>query len=159
MAENYPPKPGTYVGTAVLWQWWGSKCATSDQLTTVEAAGVRVRVRREAALAVIHLLLRLRRSGAVLDPPTTGAFNCRRIRGSGLWSLHGLGTAVDISWNANPYGTASRLQIPAAAVADVQELRLPGTNQPLWAWGGHWYTPDGMHWQINCRPSELGWVK
>jgi hypothetical protein len=94
-----------------------------------------------------------------LHPNDTGAYNCRRIAGSSLWSLHGAGIAIDINWSSNPYGQLARTDVPIEGVRLVQELRHPESGAPLWAWGGHWKTPDAMHWQLNCRPAELWWVR
>jgi hypothetical protein len=125
----------------------------------VSIGPAHVQVRREAGLAVAHLLLRLQRGGVPLTHDDTGAFNCRRIGGSSLWSLHGLGTAVDVNWQRNPDGQLKVTTMTPEAVRLVQELRLPGSTVPLWAWGGHWTRPDPMHWQLNCRPTELGWIR
>jgi hypothetical protein len=155
---DFPLAPGRYFGTASLWAWWGSRCATAQELRVVEVGPSRVRVRSDVALAVAHLLLRLRRGGVPLTRDDTGGHNCRRIAGSSLMSLHGLGTAVDVNWSRNPNGQLAVTTMTPEAVRLVQELRLPGTSIPLWAWGGHWSKPDPMHWQVNLRPGELWWI-
>ncbi len=143
----------------MLWAFWGSRCASAGELATVEAAGVKVHVHRAAALSVAHLLLRLRRAGMHLHAADTGAYNCRRIAGSSLWSLHGAGIAVDVNWRSNPNRQLAITDVTPEAVRLVQELRLPNSEAPLWAWGGHWRTPDPMHWQLNAKPDELWWVR
>jgi hypothetical protein len=125
----------------------------------VEAAGVKVHVHRLAAVSVAHLLLRLRRAGMHLHAADTGGYNCRRISGSPLWSLHGAGIAVDVNWLSSPYGQLERTDVTPEAVRLVQELRHPTSEAPLWAWGGHWRKPDAMHWQLNAKPEDLWWVK
>lgn len=159
LIEAFPPAPGRCYGTATIWAWWGGRCAARDELRVVEVGASRVHVRAEAALAVAHLLLRLRRGGVPLTRDDTGAFNCRRIAGSALWSLHGLGTAVDVAWSSNPNGQIAKTSMTPEAVRLVQQLQLPGSTVPLWAWGGHWSNPDPMHWQLNARPTELGWIR
>jgi hypothetical protein len=91
------------------------------------------------------------------DGNTTGAFNCRPVRGSTVWSAHAYGKAVDVNPFVNPYRSGSRV-IPELATAYLDRgLGLPGmitATGPVvaafravgWTWGGSWTSPkDYMH--------------
>lgn len=91
------------------------------------------------------------------DGNTTGAFNCRPVRGSTVWSAHAYGKAIDVDPFVNPYKSGSRV-IPELATAYLDRgLGLPGmitASGPVvaafrsvgWTWGGSWTSPeDYMH--------------
>ncbi|NVN49448.1 M15 family metallopeptidase [Mycolicibacterium hippocampi] len=90
----------------------------------------------------------------------TSAFNCRDIPGTGNWSLHAYGRAVDINPRLNPYVDRRGDFQPANAGPWVDRSRTdPGTlndGDPAvraftdrgWRWGGHWRTPlDYQHFE------------
>nr|WP_228768681.1 M15 family metallopeptidase [Mycolicibacterium malmesburyense] len=90
----------------------------------------------------------------------TSAFNCRDIPGSGNWSHHAYGRAIDINPLINPYiDDAGDLQ-PATAGPYLDRTRIdPGLlhdGDPAvkvftdrgWTWGGDWQTPkDYQHFE------------
>jgi hypothetical protein len=104
---------------------------------------------------------------AELDaPPTgdgnnTGSFGCRPAVGSGSWSQHAYGLAIDINPFHNPY-VKDDLIIPELATSYVDRDRvLPGMILPGdvvtaafaaigWKWGGDWHSlKDYMHFSQN----------
>ncbi|WP_231984534.1 M15 family metallopeptidase [Mycobacterium sp. 852014-52144_SCH5372336] len=90
----------------------------------------------------------------------TSAFNCRDIPGSGNWSHHAYGRAIDINPLINPYiDNAGDLQ-PANAAPYLDRTRIdPGllhADDPAvrvftdrgWTWGGDWQNPkDYQHFE------------
>lgn len=101
-------------------------------------------------------------------PPTgdgndTSGFVCRPAVGSGSWSQHAYGLAVDVDPFHNPYVKGDRV-LPELATAYVDRSRdLPGmiTEGDVvvrafagigWTWGGQWQTlKDWMHFSRNGR--------
>ena len=104
---------------------------------------------------------------AELDAPPTGdgnnsgAFGCREAVGSGSWSQHAYGLAIDINPFHNPY-ILGELVIPELASAYLDRDRaLPGMvfegdvvfeafAEIGWTWGGNWNSlKDWMHFSAN----------
>jgi hypothetical protein len=98
------------------------------------------------------------------DQNVTGAFVCRRVvGGSGSWSMHAVGEAIDINPFHNPY-VRGDLVIPelASAYADRDRIR-PGMivegdvvvqafDEIGWRWGGRWSgLTDPMHFSTTGR--------
>ncbi|MGE2832604.1 M15 family metallopeptidase [Mycobacterium sp. SMC-4] len=90
----------------------------------------------------------------------TSAFNCRDIPGTGNWSLHAYGRAIDINPKLNPYIDRRGTHEPANSGPWVDRTRTdPGMlhdGDPAvrtftdrgWQWGGHWTTPlDYQHFE------------
>lgn len=84
----------------------------------------------------------------------TGGFNCRKIAGTDLDSVHSHGIALDINWQSNSYGKPLRTDMPAGMIRDIETIQT-NNDQQVWEWGGHWGTPDAMHFQICCGPRDL----
>jgi D-alanyl-D-alanine carboxypeptidase len=92
----------------------------------------------------------------------TSAFNCRDIPGSGKWSLHAYGRAIDINPKLNPYIDSRGDIQPANAGPWVDRSRTdPGMlhdgddvvrefTDRGWNWGGYWRTPlDYQHVELR----------
>lgn len=92
----------------------------------------------------------------------TSGFNCRDIPGTGRWSLHAYGRAVDINPRQNPHIDRRGEFQPANAGPFVDRARRdPGMlhdGDPAvraftdrgWAWGGYWRTPkDYQHFELH----------
>jgi D-alanyl-D-alanine carboxypeptidase len=90
----------------------------------------------------------------------TSAFNCRDIPGTGRWSQHAYGRAIDINPLLNPYIDRAGAFQPRNAGPYVDRNRSdPGLlhdGDPAvraftdrgWRWGGHWRTPkDYQHFE------------
>jgi D-alanyl-D-alanine carboxypeptidase len=90
----------------------------------------------------------------------TSAFNCRDIPGTGRWSLHAYGRAIDVNPLLNPYVDRTGAFQPGNAAPYLDRNRIdPGLlhdGDPAvrvftdrgWRWGGHWRTPkDYQHFE------------
>lgn len=91
----------------------------------------------------------------------TSAFNCRPVTGaswgSGRWSNHSYGRAIDINPVQNPYVSCDGTVLPAAAAPYVDRTRghpgLVRADGPTvhaferrgWHWGGRWTGPVDHH--------------
>lgn len=97
------------------------------------------------------------------DGNETTGFSCRPAVGSGSWSMHAYGLAIDINPFHNPY-LKGELVLPELATAYVDRERvLPGMivdgdvaveafSGIGWEWGGDWSTlKDWMHFSENGR--------
>ncbi len=97
------------------------------------------------------------------DDNNTGAFVCRRSRGTSSWSEHAYGRAVDINPFHNPY-LKGELVLPELASAYRDRTRArPGMivagdvvteafAELGWGWGGAWRSSkDYMHFSVNGR--------
>jgi D-alanyl-D-alanine carboxypeptidase len=90
--------------------------------------------------------------------PLAGTYNCRKVAGSSVRSMHAYGAAVDINtkyanyWRWAPTDLNqphSRNQIP------IQIVRI--FEKHGFIWGGYWYHYDTMHFEY--RPELLGGKK
>jgi len=91
----------------------------------------------------------------------TSGFNCRRVPGSGRWSGHAYGRAIDVNPVENPYLAGGRVQPPAGrAYLDRTKVRrgMAVRGGALvrafaaigWPWGGRWRgTPDYQHFSAS----------
>jgi hypothetical protein len=92
----------------------------------------------------------------------TSAFNCRLVAGSGHWSEHAFGRAIDLNPLENPYVTAGGYVSPpgGAPYADrsSRALGLIHRHGPVvaafdavgWGWGGGWNWPkDYQHFSAG----------
>jgi hypothetical protein len=90
----------------------------------------------------------------------TSAFNCRDIPGTGRWSLHAYGRAIDLNPLLNPFIDRTGAFQPRNAAPYLDRNRIdPGLlhdGDPAvlvftdrgWRWGGHWRTPkDYQHFE------------
>jgi hypothetical protein len=97
-----------------------------------------------------------------LDADNTAGFNCRRaVGGSGGWSKHAYGLAIDVDPIENPYLEHGHVHPEAGRdYVDRSDVR-PGMAvdggllvrafaNAGWQWGGGWQsTPDYQHFQIS----------
>ena len=97
------------------------------------------------------------------DGNTTTSFVCRPAVGSGSWSRHAFGLAIDVNPFHNPY-LKGDLVLPELASAYVDRANVrPGmivegdvATQAFgdmgWGWGGRWNSLfDWMHFSDNNR--------
>jgi hypothetical protein len=110
--------------------------------------------------------------GPVGDRPTDGdvtaAFECRQAvpspctggSGTGTWSMHAYGLAVDVNPRENPYVGCGQSRDPTARSYRDRSHQRPGMvgshavrafAAAGWAWGGAWpgRTKDYMHFSSN----------
>ena len=97
-----------------------------------------------------------------MEANNTYAYCTRLIAGSGSYSLHSYGVALDINPVQNPYMTGTQaLPAQSSEYLDRTDVR-PGmiTEGDAcytafvsrgWSWGGHWASPDYQHFEK--RPS------
>jgi hypothetical protein len=102
------------------------------------------------------------------DGDVSGSFECREAvpspctggRGTGTWSMHAYGLAVDINPRENPYVGCGQSRDPAARRYRDRSRHRPGMVTPRvvkafrsigWGWGGSWTgnTKDYMHFSSS----------
>jgi len=90
----------------------------------------------------------------------TSAFNCRFVAGTGRWSEHAYGRAIDINPVENPYVTESGYVSPRAGAPFADRSRhrkgmVGGRTVSAfaavgWGWGGNWAWPkDFQHFSAS----------
>ena len=135
---------------------WGPACQP-DRGVTLDLNGTgRVYVDRRITDAVRALNACLVAFHYLTRRADTGAYNCRRITGGTLPSLHAYLIALDINWTSNPYSTVLRTDMPAGMVGAITAIRTM-SGAVVWRWGGA-YTgrhKDAMHYEVVCTPAEL----
>jgi D-alanyl-D-alanine carboxypeptidase len=95
-----------------------------------------------------------------MEDNNTSAFNCRAIPGTGRWSQHAYGRAIDINPLLNPYIDRTGAFQPKNAEMYLDRNRIdPGLlhdGDPAvraftdrgWRWGGYWRNPiDYQHFE------------
>jgi hypothetical protein len=95
-----------------------------------------------------------------MEDNNTSAFNCRDIPGTGSWSEHAFGRAIDLNPLLNPYIDGTGAFQPRNAAPYLDRNRTdPGllhARDPAvrvftdrgWRWGGSWRTPiDYQHFE------------
>ena len=104
------------------------------------------------------------KAGRPANGDVTGAFDCRQAvpspctggTGTGSWSMHAYGLAVDVNPMENPYIGCGKSRDPRARRDFDRSRHLPGmvTRKVVaafasvgWGWGGSWSgnTKDYMH--------------
>jgi hypothetical protein len=102
------------------------------------------------------------------DGDVSGSFECRQAvpspctggRGTGTWSMHAFGRAVDLNPVENPYVGCGQSRDPAARPYRDRSRHRPGmvTRRAIdafgsigWGWGGSWAgnTKDYMHFSSS----------
>jgi hypothetical protein len=98
-----------------------------------------------------------------IEADNTSAFNCRKATGSGRWSNHAYGTAIDINPIENPwvepggviYHRASKPYIdrrPRPGMAVEGGALVRAFAREGWKWGGRWKgTKDYQHFSADGR--------
>jgi hypothetical protein len=86
--------------------------------------------------------------------PLAGAYNCRKVAGSSVKSMHAYGAAVDISMKYANYwrwNLSNRDQFHWRNHIPIQIVRIFENHGFIW--GGYWYHYDTMHFEY--RPELL----
>jgi hypothetical protein len=108
------------------------------------------------------------RRGRPRDADVSGSFECRQAvpspctggKGTGSWSMHAYGLAVDLNPRENPYVGCGQSRDPAARRYRDRSRHRPGmvTRRVVdafrsigWGWGGSWTgnTKDYMHFSSS----------
>ena len=123
---------------------WGQPCAVNGGLTTITLdGGARISVASGIATLAKLLLNWAEEQGYHIRREDTGAYNCRKIRGSERWSVHSWGLAIDVNWNTNPMGAPLRTDMPAWFYETMEKYGF--------TWGGRWTKrPDAMHFEFHA---------
>jgi len=137
-----------------LWKEW--MCRRGDG-TFVDVEFFDRRIGGVPAPAVdAYRALELALGSAGYKPGSRWAYNCRLIEGTDQPSLHSAGIAVDIDPKENPYSDGDPFagKIGPDHVAAALEIRNTDGAR-VWSWGGHWNTPDRMHFQLDTGPAAV----
>lgn len=98
-----------------------------------------------------------------IEADNTSAFNCRKATGSGRWSNHAYGTAIDINPIENPWVEPGGVIYHKASKPFVNRRPRPGMaveggalvrafEREGWKWGGRWRgTKDYQHFSADGR--------
>jgi D-alanyl-D-alanine carboxypeptidase len=98
-----------------------------------------------------------------IEADNTSAFNCRKATGSGRWSNHAYGRAIDINPIENPWVEPGGVVYHKASRAFVKRTPRPGVaveggalvrafDREGWKWGGRWSgTKDYQHFSEDGR--------
>jgi D-alanyl-D-alanine carboxypeptidase len=106
--------------------------------------------------------------GRPRDEDVTASFSCRQAvpspcvggKGTGSWSMHAFGLAVDVNPVENPYVGCGQSRDPSARPFFDRSHHRRGmvTGRTIgafasvgWGWGGSWFgsTKDYMHFSVN----------
>ena len=110
-------------------------------------SGAKWQVHREVAPLLAHVVGTAERRGYLFDhgPGDTDddwGYAVRKIAGSGTWSWHSAGVAVDI--DAQEYPQGQRRRVPPGWLIEL-------FRQWGWEWGGTWSYADPMHFEATDR--------
>jgi hypothetical protein len=143
------------LSTSELRAAWDPPC-NSASFVTIELYGDgRITVDPRTVDAVFRLDDILEAWNYRTRQEDTGAYNCRQITGGSGYSLHAFGIAIDLNWQSNPYGPVLITDMPAGMVEDIKALRT-NNGKEVWRWGGDYSgNKDAMHFEVECRPSDL----
>jgi D-alanyl-D-alanine carboxypeptidase len=127
---------------------WGKPCPTG-RITTFTAGGISLTAHEAAApifaAFIEHIVGRgYPVAGAVKDD---WGYNCRQIAGSGSWSWHAWGLAIDLNALKNPMGPSLVTDMPSW-IDDV-------AGRYGLFWGGNFNRrKDAMHFELHLTPAE-----
>ena len=101
---------------------------------------------------------------ASIEDDNTSAFNCRRATGSGSWSNHAYGYAIDLNPIENPYVENGRVYHDRSGAYVDRSKKRKGMVRAGdavvrtfasvgWGWGGAWSgsIKDYQHFSVNGR--------
>jgi len=100
---------------------------------------------------------------ASMRADNSSAFNCRYVSGTGTWSEHAYGRAIDINPFLNPWVRGSTVDPPEAERYADRTLQVPGMIHDGdlvvrafasigWTWGGTWSSSkDYQHFSSTGR--------
>ncbi len=70
----------------------------------------------------------------------SGSYNLRKMRGGQAMSMHSFAAALDIDAEHNAFHSEHHL-------FQSDSLIVKAFENESWVWGGHWGSPDAMHFQ------------
>jgi hypothetical protein len=157
---------------------WGWDGRAHDGQLVVNARAARPLARVFGQLYGLHFPIRHMllsdmygpKGGRPSNGDVTASFECRQAvpspcvggRGTGSWSMHAYGLAVDVNPLENPYVGCGQSRDPAAKPYFDRSRHRRGMVTPRviaafrsvgWGWGGAWTgnTKDYMHFSSNGR--------
>ena len=149
-------------------RWWGDRICGKGRVasTFLNRGPVWIQPEMEAAVRALEQAYML--GGYPLPTSYTGSYSCRKIAGTGSWSLHSVPIAVDVDYPNNPvlseplergFGTHPKLLV-TEQIVDLGESIVNDQGVSIWKWLG-WRTPkpDPMHWEIDVAPEACQPVK
>ena len=101
--------------------------------------------------------------GKMMAANNTSGFNCRPVGGSGRWSEHAYGLAIDLNPLINPYVRGERVDPPGGRAYLDRDAGVPGLvvaegpavrafREAGWKWGGFWKSAkDYQHFSATGR--------
>ena len=152
---------------------WGGRARVGQLVVNEDAAaGLAVVFRRlyRAGFRIRHMRFADSYGPVARRPPgdVSGSFECREAVpspctggvGTGTWSNHAYGLAVDLNPRENPYVGCGQSRDPATRPYRDRSVRRRGMVNPRviaafrgigWGWGGSWTgnTKDYMHFSHN----------
>lgn len=139
--------------------WAAYRCNPGDMdFWTPFGSPWLVRIVPETREAWDALNLQLARFSYTFDEIGGGTYNCRKIAGTNLWSLHAYGIALDINPSRNPRlpnpDAPMQTDLPGELVVAIESIYASNGRQVFY-WGGHFGHPDPMHFQLSATPDEL----
>jgi D-alanyl-D-alanine carboxypeptidase len=154
----------------LTYRGFDGRAHTGSLVANRSAAGVLVGVFRRlyAAGFPIRRMVPVDRYGGddfrSIEADNTSAFNCRAATGSGNWSNHAYGLAIDVNPIENPYVSGGTSSHRASAPYLDRSRHRPGTayeggilveafRSAGWGWGGSWSgsVRDYQHFSYNGR--------
>jgi len=169
------PVPLSQLRLLTVTHWgWDGKPTTGQLIVNREVAPRLAKVFRrlyELRFPIRHMQLDDLygpKSARSPDGDTSGSFECRKAApspcgtGSGNWSNHAYGYAVDLNPAENPYVGCGMTRDPTRARYIRRNRLYKGMVTPAvvaafhsvgWGWGGAWTgdTQDYMHFSVNGR--------
>ncbi len=98
-----------------------------------------------------------------MEANNTSAFNCRKIKGTDIWSQHSTGRAIDINPKWNPWVKGDRVDPPSGlqwadrtddhpGMLHVDSAMTRAFVDAGWGWGGTWTSrKDYQHFSESGR--------
>lgn len=124
--------------------------ASQMQWVRAPISGAKWQVHRELAPILAHIVSTAEQRGYLFDYGPADVdddwgYYVRKISGSGTWSYHSAGAAVDI--DAQNYPQGQRRKVPPGWL--IALFRQWG-----WNWGGEFRNPDPMHFEFRGTVNE-----
>lgn len=145
--------------TSQIRTWWASylKVYPDVKMSFLNRDGAKTSTLCYDAWRALEAALQANGYG---DAKIVSTFYPRYIGGTTQWSLHsypGLALDIDPFSLGNPYKKGTRWDFSLTKFTCEQvdaALRIRTNNgYRVWRWGGDF--GDYMHWQIDCRPSDI----
>lgn len=144
---------GRKYGQTELRNLWQPRCS-GDRVSITLYGGSSGSVRPAIVDAVNALDAKLREFNYPVN--TLSSSRCSTVgnKPGGTPSFHSYGIALDLNGARNPHSSPLTTDMSMGMVNAIEGIRTNSGAQ-AWFWGGHWNTPDTMHYQIHCSPADI----